>query len=210
MFALFRRSTIDDGRQHIVDRHRPSSKGVIMRFQSNDGKLFITPEPGYSSHIGVLVSTMQRCRETTILLVQDLSIAQLDYLFDEDDNSIGALLLHLAAIEAAYQEITFFDRNILDNPERLPKWQVPMELGAPARSEIRGHPASYYIEELTRMRAQTLEQMQQRDDSWLWVESEWGDDVFANNYWQWYHVYEDEINHRGEMSWRLSRMNLVP
>jgi hypothetical protein len=64
-----------------------------------------------------------------------------------------------------------------------------------------------YIDELTRMRDQTLEQMRQRDDSWLWQESEWGDNVFANNYWQWYHVYEDEINHRGEMSWRLSRMN---
>jgi hypothetical protein len=178
-----------------------------MRFQSHDGKLLITPAPGYSPHIGVLVSTMQRCRETTILFVQDLSVAQLDYLFDENDNSIGALLLHLAAIEAAYQEITFFDRNILDNPERLPKWQAPMELGAPARRAIRGHPAGYYIEELTRMRDQTLEQMRQRDDSWLWAESEWNDDVFANNYWQWYHVYEDEINHRGEMSWRLSRMN---
>jgi len=180
-----------------------------MRFQSHDGKLLITPAPGYSPHIGVLVSTMQRCRETTILLVQDLSVAQLDYLFDENDNSIGALLLHLAAIEAAYQEITFFDRNILDNPERLPNWQVPMELGTPARRAICGHPAGYYIEELTRMRDQTLEQMRQRDDSWLWAESEWNDDVFANNYWQWYHVYEDEINHRGEMSWRLSRMKQI-
>jgi hypothetical protein len=116
----------------------------MMRFQSNDGKLLISPESGYSPHIGVLVSTMQRCRETTLLFVQDLSIAQLDYLFDDDDNSIGALLLHLAALEAAYQEITFFDRNILDNPERLPKWQVPMELGAPARRAIRGHPAGLY------------------------------------------------------------------
>ena len=80
-----------------------------------------------------------------------------------------------------------------------------MELGAPARREIRGHPASYYIES-QRMRDQTLELMRQRDDSWLWQQSEWGDNVFANNYWQWYHVYEDEINHRGEMSWRLSRM----
>ena len=79
-----------------------------MRFQRHDGKLLITPIPGYSPHIGVLVSTMQRCRETTILLVQDLTIEQLDYLFDEQDNSIGALLLHLAALEAAYQEITLF------------------------------------------------------------------------------------------------------
>jgi hypothetical protein len=177
-----------------------------MQFQSHDGKLLIMPAPGYSPHIGVLVSTMQRCRETTILLVQDLTISQLDYLFDDNDNSIGALLLHLAALEAAYQEATFFDRNILDNPERLPKWQVPMQLGEPARREIRGYPASYYLHELELMRAETLAHMRQRDDNWLWAESEWNDDVYANNYWQWYHVYEDEINHRGEMHWRLSRM----
>jgi hypothetical protein len=178
----------------------------MMQFQSHDGKLLIRPESGYTPHIGVLVSTMQRCRETTILLVQDLTIAQLDYLFDENDNSIGALLLHLASLEAAYQELTFFQRNILDNPERLPKWLIPMDLGEPARQTIRGFPATYYLDELALMREQTLELMRQRDDNWLWQESDWND-VFANNYWQWYHVYEDEINHRGEMHWRLSRMN---
>ncbi len=29
------------------------------------------------------------------------------------------------------------------------------------------------------MRAETLELMRQRDDSWLWQESEWGNNVFA-------------------------------
>jgi hypothetical protein len=178
-----------------------------MRFQSHDGKLLIHPLAGYTPHIGVLVATLQRCRETTILLVQDLTIAKLDYLFDEEDNSIGALLLHLGAIEAAYQEITFFNRNILDNPDRLPKWFIPMELGEPARQTIRGQPAHYYLAELAALRADTLSLMQQRDDTWLWLESEWNDGIYANNYWQWYHVYEDEINHRGEMHWRLSRMN---
>jgi hypothetical protein len=148
---------------------------------------------------------MQRCRETTMLLVQDLSVYQLDYLFDEEDNSVGALLLHLAAIEVAYQEITFHGRNILDNPEKLPKWEVPMELGEPARRTLRGKPASYYLHELAAVRAETLTLLRGVDDSWLWVESEWNDGIAANNYWQWYHVYEDEINHRGEIHWRLSR-----
>src|SRR3954466_10094100 len=87
----------------------PTNREVPMRFQRHDGKLLITPTPGYTPHIGVLVSTMQRCRETTILLVQDLTVEQLDYLFDDEDNSIGALLLHLGALEAGYQEITFFN-----------------------------------------------------------------------------------------------------
>jgi Protein of unknown function (DUF664) len=179
-----------------------------MRFQRHDGKLLIEPAPGYTPHIGVLVSTMQRCRETTILLVQDLSVAQLDYLFDDEDNSIGALLLHLGAIEAAYQEITFFDRNILDNPERLPSWEIPMDLGGPARAQIRGHAASYYLDRLERLREETFAQFKQRDDQWLWEIGPASDNI--NNYYQWYHVYEDEINHRGEMHWRLSRMRSAP
>ncbi len=95
-----------------------------MQFVAHTGKLLIAPTAGYTPHIGVLVAAMQRCRDTTIRLVQDLTIAQLDYLFDDQDNSIGALLLHLAAIEAAYQEYTFTGHNILDNPERIAKWVV--------------------------------------------------------------------------------------
>lgn len=178
-----------------------------MRFQRHDGKLLITPTPGYTPHIGVLVSTMQRCRETTSLLIQDLTVEQLDYLFDDEDNAIGALLLHLGAIEAAYQEITFFDRNILNNPARLPKWQVPMDLGAPAREQIRGYSAAYYLEELALIREETFALLKQRDDQWLWEIGPESDNT--NNYYQWYHVYEDEINHRGEMHWRLSRIKLT-
>jgi hypothetical protein len=177
----------------------------MMGVQNTKRRLMIAPVPHYSPHIGVLVATMQRCREATVRLVQDLTIAQLDYLFDDLDNTIGSLLLHLAALEAAYQELTFRGRNILDVPERIARWEVPMYLDAPARQQIHGKPASYYLDALAAMRAETLAQFQQYDDTWLWQETEW-DDAIVNNYWQWYHVYEDEINHRGEMNWRLSRM----
>ena len=56
-------------------------------------QLLIQPAPGFTPHIGVLVSTMQMCRETTIRWCQDLTIQQLDYLWDENANTIGALLL---------------------------------------------------------------------------------------------------------------------
>jgi hypothetical protein len=54
------------------------------------------------------------------------------------------------------------------------------------------------MQELTAIRAQTLDQFRRYDDAWLWREAEWNDAI-ANNYWMWYHVYEDEINHRGEI-----------
>src|SRR5262245_65057990 len=111
-------------------------------------KLLIAPVAGYSPHIGVLVATLHRCRETTIRWVQDLTIHQLDYLWDKNANTIGALLLHIAAIEAAYQELTFDGRNILDNPARIAKWEVPMYLDEPARRTIKGYPIAYYLDEL--------------------------------------------------------------
>lgn len=168
-------------------------------------QLLIAPLDGFSPHIGVLVATLQRCRDTTIRWVQDLTVAQLDYLWDENANTIGALLLHIAAIEAAYQEYTFTGINILDNPERIAKWHAPMYLGEEARQTIKGHPVSYYLDELAAMRELTLAQFRQYDDDWLWQESPWNN-ITANNYWMWYHVYEDEINHRGEINWLKSRI----
>ena len=172
---------------------------------STPNALLITPVEGFSPHVGVLVATMQRCRETTIRWVQDLTVAQLDYLWDENANTIGALLLHMAAIEAAYQEYTFTGRNILDNPARIAKWRTPMYLDGAARQTIKGQSITYYLDELAAMRELTLAQFRHYDDDWLWQESPWNDTI-ANNYWMWYHVYEDEINHRGEISWLKSRI----
>ena len=168
-------------------------------------KLLIYPVEGFTPHIGVLVATLQHCRAATIRCCQDLTIKQLDYLWDENANTIGALLLHMAAIEAAYQEYTFTGKNILDNPERILKWKIPMNLGEAARQAIRGYGIHYYLDELAAMRELTLHQFRQLDDAWLWQEAEWND-ARANHYWMWYHVYEDEINHRGEINWLKSRI----
>lgn len=176
---------------------------------SESSELLITPIDAFSPHIGVLVDTMQRCRETTIRRIDDLSVYQLDYLYDANANSIGALLLHMAAIEAAYQEYTFTGKNILDNPERIAKWKTPMNLGDKARRDIAGRSVGYYKKELEDMRDQTLEFLKGCDDEWLWRKSPWNDQT-ANNYWMWYHVYEDEINHRGQISWLKSRIPPEP
>lgn len=55
------------------------------------------------------------------------------------------------------------------------------------------------------MRESTLAQFRQYDDEWLWQESP-SNNIVANNYWMWYHVYADEINHRGEINWLKSRI----
>jgi len=67
------------------------------------------PRPGYSPQIGVFVSELTWLREANGIIVttKGLSQADLDYLIDPNANTIGALMLHLAATETYYQMNTF-------------------------------------------------------------------------------------------------------
>src|SRR5256714_6618095 len=67
----------------------------------------IGPRRPYSPHVGTLVSMLNWMRRAILIPAQGLTVAQLDYLHDEKANTIGALLLHLAAIERFYQINTF-------------------------------------------------------------------------------------------------------
>jgi hypothetical protein len=67
----------------------------------------VGPKEGYSPQVGTLVSMLTWMRKKVLRYPQGLSQKDLDHLFDQKANSIGALLLHLAATEAYYQTHTF-------------------------------------------------------------------------------------------------------
>src|SRR5580698_4119097 len=62
----------------------------------------VGPKPGYSPQIGTLVSMMTMMRAQVLHSIQGLTQGDLDYLLDSKANSIGALLLHLAATDTYY------------------------------------------------------------------------------------------------------------
>ncbi|HEY0743458.1 MAG TPA: hypothetical protein VGD40_18450, partial [Chryseosolibacter sp.] len=66
---------------------------------ADDRPNVIGPRDGFSPHLGTLLSMMSWMRETILYPVKGLTIEQLDYIHDEDSNSIGSMLLHLAATE---------------------------------------------------------------------------------------------------------------
>ncbi|MCC2683788.1 MAG: integrase [Paenibacillaceae bacterium] len=170
----------------------------------NDDKIYlITDIDGFTPQIGRLISMMNYARRTTLNTVKGLTTAQLDYLHDETSNTIGALLLHMAAVEFGYQLETFHRRKPTD--EESAKWNAAFKLGQEGRDQIKGKPLDYYMQELGDMRQATLDQFRQRTDRWL-VEEEpfWGGKP-ANNYFKWFHVFEDEINHRGQIRWLRKR-----
>ena len=77
------------------------------------------PRPGYSPAIGTMVSMLTWMEAAVLGPTRDLSTADLDYLFDPKANTIGALMLHLAATEVLYQRITFGNENFDKLPADL-------------------------------------------------------------------------------------------
>lgn len=164
----------------------------------------ITDIAGYTPQIGRLVSMMNYARWTTLAEVDGLGAEHLDYLHDPRSNSIGALLMHIAAVEASYQAATFGSDGFSRNEPEL--FAAALDLGERARRMIRGHSAGYYLGMLEGVRSKTLEELARRDDNWLSEETLFWGRRQANNYFKWFHVFEDEINHRGQIRWLRKRV----
>ena len=179
----------------------------LPSFSQDSDINIVGPKEGYTPQIGTLVSMMNWMRMVILAPVRGMGISDLDYLVDENANSIGAMLMHLAATERFYQIHTFENKTWGDWPkEDDEKYSVAMGLGENARKQIKGNPLDYYIEEMTKVREYTLEEFKKRDDDWLMAVDEnfpWGP---TNNYCKWFHVCEHESNHNGQFKFIRSRI----
>jgi uncharacterized damage-inducible protein DinB len=170
----------------------------------SSGRRFLIGDiPGFSPQIARLVSMMNYARYTTLSDVDGLGMEQLDYLHDRHSNSIGALLLHIAAVEVWYQAATFLGRDL--DAKELREWGAALDLGERARREIRGNRLDYYLGRLQQVRAGTLAELGRREDKWLEEQTPFWEGQQANNYFKWFHVVEDEVNHRGQIRWLRKR-----
>ena len=59
---------------------------------------------------------------------------------------------------------------------------------------------SYYIQKLNDVRSNTLKRFKDVDDEWLLTIDEYYQGTPINRYFKWFHVFEDEINHRGQIN----------
>lgn len=164
--------------------------------------LRIEPLAGYAPTIGRLVCMLAHARETLLAAVRGLDRDQLDHLHDERSNSIGALLAHVTAVERVYQVLTFEERR--PSPDEEAAWAPALDLGDAGRRELRGRDLEWYEGELARTRAVTLAALAARDDAWL--ERPLVADPRMNAHWAWFHVTEDELNHRGQIRWLRARL----
>jgi uncharacterized damage-inducible protein DinB len=161
------------------------------------------PKPGYSPQIGTLVSMLTWMRRAPLAESRGLTQPQLDYLFDANANTIGALLLHLAATETLYQRLTFDNLpldKLREDKDYEQRFGAAMELGDDGRKTIKGHDLAYYSAILQEVREKSLAEFKKRDDAWLMtVDKGWGWGP-TNNYCKWFHVCEHESHHSGQIA----------
>jgi uncharacterized damage-inducible protein DinB len=167
------------------------------------------PRPGYAPQIGVFVSQLTWMRDANGVLsaTKGLSQADLDFLFDQNANSIGALMLHLAATETYYGLHTFQGMKWDSwSDEIKQKWDPAMNLGDVGRKTIKGHDRDYYVSILHEVREKTLAEFAKRDDAWLLAPDKtwpWGP---TNNLCKWFHVCEHEAHHTGQIALLRKRL----
>jgi uncharacterized damage-inducible protein DinB len=169
----------------------------------------IGPKSGYAPQVGTFVSMLTWMREANgvINATKKLTAADLDYLIDRNANTIGALMLHLAATETYYQLNTFEGKKWNTWPDSVKQqWDPAMNLGDAGRKTIKGHDLDYYLKILEETRAKSLAEFRKRDDTWLLAVDKdwpWGP---TNNYCKWFHVCEHEAHHTGQIAFLRKRL----
>ncbi len=177
--------------------------------ETADSVHMLGPRPGYTPQVGTFVSQLTWLREFNgvITATKGLSQADLDYLIDPKANTIGALMLHLAATETYYQLNTFEGKKWNSWPDSVKQqWDAAMNLGDAGRKTIKGHDRDYYLNILHETRAKTLAEFTKHDDTWFLAadkEWPWGP---TNNFCKWFHVCEHEAHHTGQIAFLRKRL----
>jgi len=155
----------------------------------------------------MFVSQLNWMRTAVLSRLRDLSVEELDWLPHPDANSIGALLIHLAASEVYYGLNTFdgvpWGRFSYDIRK---KWGVAINLGQTARVRYKGFDLSYYLSHLVDAREHTLSELGKRNDEWLMaIDTTWSWGP-TNNLCKWFHICEHESHHLGQIDVILKQL----
>ena len=160
------------------------------------------PAPGFSPGIGRYVTQLGETRRGLLHEVGDLTPEQLSWHPDEQTESIGTQLLHVAAVEWSwvFQEIYRRPDEDYDGWEEA----LPIRLGP---AQVSGQPLSYFTERLERVRGEVLDALRELTDEDLsrlvedaspGPEDEPGSRLYSID-WILFHLVEHEAHHAGQV-----------
>ncbi|MCH9032437.1 MAG: DinB family protein [candidate division Zixibacteria bacterium] len=164
-------------------------------------KFTITPIPGLTPRVGAYLAQMEDVSEQTKKYVADLNPAQLAWYPNDKVESIGTLLLHIAAAERSW-----IGEDIMRKEMDEEEWKLafPIRLGI---AQVSGEELDYYLEIMDRTRKETFDCLRALTDDDLAREIaplDPGDAANAGKRftieWILYHLIEHEAHHKGQIA----------
>ncbi|MFK7813789.1 MAG: DinB family protein [Maribacter sp.] len=160
----------------------------------------IKPVEGYSPNIGLIVAMLEDLKVRITDQVKDLNQAETDFEFDENANSIGALVMHLISTEAYFEIETLEGRQWSE--EEKERLGFAGGLNEESKLKLKDKPIQHYLDLWNEVRQKTLAGLKTKDDDWFASEVDDG----MNYHWAWYHVMEHQANHMGQIALVKNRL----
>jgi len=160
----------------------------------------IEPVPGYPPRIGSYLAQMEDVRRRTIRYVEGLTTEQLSWHPKPRVESIGTLLLHIAAVECSWIGEDIMRRTMGE------EWKIalPIRLGIP---QVTGQPLAFFLDTLRAVRDQTkadLATLTDDDLSRMVAPLDPGPASTPEHRftieWILYHILEHEAHHKGQIA----------
>ncbi|RZN82599.1 MAG: DUF664 domain-containing protein [Winogradskyella sp.] len=165
----------------------------VCLFTISNAQYDVKPPKGYSNDIGNMISMLDNLKGRVERIVKNMDQDATDFLLDENANTPGAMIFHLAATEVYYQIYTLEGRQF--NKEEEAKWGTALSLGEKARTEFKEKPIKYYLDIFDEVRKKTKKLLKEKDDDWFAMKN-----GGMTNHWAWFHVMEHQANHMGQLA----------
>ncbi len=164
-----------------------------------DRKTFIPFDQTVDNSIDFMLGIFEDARITTLQRIEKLSVEALHWQVAEGWNTISALLEHIVSAEK-YFRIAFIGER---EPTKEEKEDIipGLEMGKYIPQLISDQPVAYYMDKLASSRAALLEAMKGvTKESFHRKRKGYHPETGFNLAWALYHLAEDEVHHRGQIS----------
>jgi len=162
-------------------------------------KFFIPFGKASSQSIDYLLGIIYDARATTLRRVNNIDKEELHWQYTEGWNTIGALLSHIISI-GHYFRIHFIEKRKLTEEEEK-EWIPGLEMGKYIPELITDKPIEHYVEKMTEgTDLLTKAIMQLSEEEFHKRREGYSAETGCNLAWVLYHLAEDEVHHRGQIS----------
>lgn len=159
---------------------------------------FFYPKLTKTEGLDILIGAVKDARAVTLARIEDMSEHELHWQYKEGWNTVGCLLEHILVLKDAIRIEDIELRSYTE--EEKSRILMPITLGEYIPHLIGKRTLAEYKQLLTTNLEESIRFFESMQESDLWMNKGRDGVPPFNNSWLLYHIIEDEIHHRGQIS----------